>query len=287
MNEAKPLGTTNISTRHVFETMRVIARSQKPLGLHEIADSLDLPPSTAHRALMTLEESGFVSRMRQSARFVQGANLHHLIRSMVAQFPIRAAAADTMREISSDFDVATSLNWRLGWSSMRLASFDGIQESFQQRRIGELRPLHDGIGPSAILLALSSEEQSRYLEEYEAGRIHADVPQSKERIETYRQQMADRKYLELPPADKLGLYWISIPIHRFDRTVGGSLSIGFSMNQRTGSELAVDIDRVREVATRLQRTLDAHPDTTRTQFDGLDPDEFGTVSSPMLARVSL
>ena len=287
MNNREPIRATNSSTRHVFEAMRVIARSEVPLGLPEIADGVGLPPSTAHRALMTLEESGFVSRTRQSARFIPGAMLHHLIRSMVAQFPIRAAAAGTMRRISTDFDVTTSLNWRLGWSSIRLASFEGTHEAFQLRRIGELRPLHDGIGPSAILLSSPTADRDRYLQLCRSGEIHGNAPFRSERFESFARQMSEQSYLELPPSDKLGLYWISIPIHRFDGTAGGSFSVGFSMSQRTGANLAADIEHVRELVRQLQDSLDASSDSTRIYFDSLDPDEFGAESSPSHAPVKL
>lgn len=280
----KTVATTNSSTRHVFETMRIISRSDTPLGLNEIAESLDLPASTAHRALMTLEECGFATRVRQSARFEPGATLHHLIRSMVAQFPIRAASAGALSEISRQFDVTTSLNWRLGWSSMRLASFETAHESFQLRRIGELRPLHDGIGPSAILLALPETERNRYLawirDTVSGAGFNAD------RFETFSRQMADQGYLELPPSDNLGsywilgFYWISMPVHRYDGEVSGSVSAGFSMNQRTGAGLTADIERVRDAFAGLQRDLDTDPESTRTCFDDLEPDAFGADSSP-------
>ena len=282
--DRKPAGATNSSTRHVFETMRTISRSDTPIGLNEIATELDVPASTAHRALMTLEESGFVRRMRQSARFEPGSTLHHLIRSMVAQFPVRAAAAGPLNEISRELGVTTSLNWRLGWSSIRLASFEGMQESFQLRRIGEMRPLHDGIGPSAILLAFPKTERERYLREYVDGGKLRSTGLDLERFETFERQMASEGYLQLPPSHEFGLYWISVPTRRFDGAVGGSFSVGFSMNQRTGAELAADIERVREALARLQDALDSDPPSTKTYFDALDPDAFGVTTSPSLFR---
>ena len=275
---------TNSSTRHVFQALRVMARSDLPLGLIEIASELGLPASTAHRALMTLEESGYVSRVRQSARFEPGAALHHLIRSMVAQFPVRAAAAAPLCALSNRYDVTTSLNWRLGWSSMRLASFEGNQESFQLRRIGELRPLHDGIGPAAILLSLPQSEREQYNRSEFAAR---GAVTTSERINTFACQMADQGFLELPPTDKLGLYWISLPVRRFDGKSGGSISVGFSMNQRTGADLAADIGRIRTSIAQLQSSLDESPASTRCWFDHLSPDQFGALSSPSRSKVSI
>ena len=284
--DRKPAGATNSSTRHVFETMRTISRSDTPIGLNEIATELDVPASTAHRALMTLEESGFVRRMRQSARFEPGSTLLHLIRSMVAQFPVRAAAAGALNEISGELGVTTSLNWRLGWSSIRLASFEGMQESFQLRRIGEMRPLHDGIGPSAILLALPKTERERYLREYvDGGKLRGATGLDLERFETFERQMAELRAISSfrPPTSSASTGY-RFRTRRFDGAVGGSFSVGFSMNQRTGAELAADIERVREALARLQDALDSDPPSTKTYFDALDPDAFGVTTSPSLFR---
>ena len=287
MAEQKQPGAINSSTRHVFGAMREIARSDAPLGLNQIAEVLELPPSTAHRALMTLEESGFAGRVRHSARFVPGASLHHLIRSMVAQFPIRAAAAGKLSGLSRELDVTTSLNWRLGWSSIRLASFEGHQESFQLRRVGELRPLHDGIGPSAILLALPEDERNRYLSMCASGQAKIASPVNEGRTETYSRQMAAQGYLELQPSDKLGFYWISVPVRRFDGSVCGSISVGYSMHQRTGADLTADVERSREVLSELQDQLKADASSTRTHFDDLAPEDFGMMSSPSRAPISI
>ena len=280
MTDRRPVGSTNSSTRHVFEAMRVIARSDVPLGLNEIAASLDLPASTSHRALMTLEESGFVARLRQSARFEPGVALHHLIRSMVRQFEVRAVAAGPLSEISNRFNVTTSLNWRLGWSSIRLATFEGLQESFQLRRIGELRPLHDGIGPSAILLSLESEERDRYFRTSGLVEILGGTSAVAERMAVFSRQLAEQGYLKLSPTDEFGFCWISVPARRHDGTVGGSFSVGFSMSQRAVGELAADIEQVRRELATLQGALDGDPSCTRTHFDAVDPDDLGTTSSP-------
>ena len=284
MDDGNPQGTTNSSTRHVFETLRTIAGSSGPLGLNAIAERLDLPPSTAHRALMTLEECGYVDRVRQAARFEPGATVHHLIRSMVAQFPVRSAAASGLSAMSTDFDVTASLNWRIGWSSIRLASYEGMQESFQSRRIGEIRLLHDGISPSAILFSLPLDEQALYFKQLEH---FGDVARFGDKNDIFASQMAEQGYLELPPIDKLGFYWISTPLKRFDGAIGGSVTVGFSMNQRTGADLASDIERVRSVIEDLQASLDAEQASTKTPFDSIDPADFQMLSSPFRAQTAI
>lgn len=280
MEKKSTAPVTNSSTRHVLEALRIIARSETPLGLKEIAEELDLPPSTAHRALMTLEESGFSTRTSQSARFFAGDILDHLVHSMVAQFPARKSAAPTMRDISAKFDVSTTLNWRLGWSSIRLASYDGKQDSFQRRRIGEIRPLHDGVGPATILMRLTQEERHRYLAAVEAGESDQSETVNKARFTLFQEQMADQGYLELPPKDDYGFHWISTPLLRPDGFVCGSLSAGLPVLLRDEAKLQSDIAGIRKSMAEFQDFLNTDAALTQSHFVGLGEEEFLSESSP-------
>ena len=47
----------NSSAVHVFEVLRLVARTDEPLGVSEISRRLGLPASTVYRALITLEAS--------------------------------------------------------------------------------------------------------------------------------------------------------------------------------------------------------------------------------------
>jgi DNA-binding IclR family transcriptional regulator len=273
---------TNSSTRHVLEAMQIIAQSVEPLGLAEVAERLDLPPSTAHRALMTLEESGFAQRIAHVARFTPGDRLHHLIRSMVALFPIRNVACGPFRDLSEELDVTVSLNWRIGWHSLRLYSIEGSHEAYQLRRIGEARPLHDGIGPVAILAALPEQEREAY------GRFRHD--QAKPfKLSGLAQQVADmtaQGYLTLGPADATSLHWISAPLRRPDGSVVASMSVGFGITAGGRRDMEADIETALARMSDFQQLLDSSTEHTRSPYDALAPHEYRTHSSPSIRRAA-
>lgn len=267
---ASMLPPTNSSTRHVLEALRVIARSEQPLGLTELAEALDLPPSTAHRALMTLEESGFALRVGPSARFSVGINVHHLVRSMVALFPIRQIAQEPMRALSTAMAVTVSLNWRLSWHNMRLLSIEGPHEAFQLRRVGEIRPLHDGIGPATILAALPREEEEEYVAQATRRADLGAISLDREVLAARRREMEERGYLTLPPAADLGLDWLSAPLRRSDGEAVASLSVGFSDRLAAGPHDEAHDREALEHIRRFQELLDAHPKATMSPFASID-----------------
>ncbi|MBY6163518.1 helix-turn-helix domain-containing protein [Mameliella alba] len=262
---------TNSSTRHVIEAMRLIAQSPHPLGLNEIAESMVLPQSTAHRALMTLEESGFAKRSGRTAKLIAGETIHHLIRSMVGLFPARAILADPMRALCESCDVTVSLNWRIGWHSMRLSAFEGTRESYQIRRIGEARPLHLGIGPRTILAALGPAGIEAYQAWWAQSGPRGDepAPDMKDLAALARTVSQDGK-LRLEPTDYSALNWLSYPLRSGTGAVLGSLSVGVVPDRLQDTALAAGID---EEAAAICATLVAAGDKAATPFDDIPPDE--------------
>ncbi|MXW93631.1 MAG: helix-turn-helix domain-containing protein [Rhodospirillaceae bacterium] len=265
---------TNRSTRHLFAAVRAIAQHRKPVGLADLVAELDLPASTVHRALMTLEACGMVKRGDRGARFVAGDMVHHLIRALVAQFPVRRAAAGFLRDLSGSRNVTVSLNHRLGWRSLRLLSFEGTQEAYQLRRVGEARPLHDGIGPATILAALPDDEAAAYLDRCRRSGNFGGAPIDPRRMARQRRELAGAGYISQRPSDYSLLHWAAVPLTAFGGAAIASVSIGFDvergMEGKLESEIAYCVARI----AALQEQLDRDPEATRTPFGTLAPDEF-------------
>lgn len=245
---------TNSSTRHVLEALIIIAQSPRPLGLIEIAERMRLPQSTAHRALMTLEESGFAKRPGRSARLIAGETVHHLIRSMVNLFPARGLLAEQMHDMSLSLDLTVSLNWRVGWHSLRLCSFEGTRESYQIRRVGEARPLHSGVGPTTILAALGPEVIESYLawwpSSQNAGGAVSD-PDRARLAEAARQIAQDGKLFQ-PPTSYSSLGWLSVPLHSAAGAPVGSLSVGQDIQRFDNPSVLAEIEsRCAEISHAL------------------------------------
>ena len=60
------------SAGHVFETLRLVTGAERPLGVAEVARALGLSMSTAHRALMTLQQAGYLRRSGDGPKFEAG-----------------------------------------------------------------------------------------------------------------------------------------------------------------------------------------------------------------------
>src|SRR5258708_38282765 len=90
----------NSSALHVFEALRLIARTDEPLGVSEISRRLRLPASTVYRAPTTLEETDYLARHRHMPRFELGQIPRLLNRSLVHRFRGHAASSHLLRALA-------------------------------------------------------------------------------------------------------------------------------------------------------------------------------------------
>ncbi|MDF7776719.1 helix-turn-helix domain-containing protein [Sphingomonas sp. AOB5] len=152
----------NSSATHVFEVLRLVARTDEPLGVSEISRRLGLPASTVYRALITLEESGYLARDRNMPRYILGQMPQLLNRGLVHRFKLHAASRPHLRVLAERTGETASLTVRLGWYGLRLAGIYGSHDIYHRDRLGEVTPLHANAAGLGILAFLSDAEREDY-----------------------------------------------------------------------------------------------------------------------------
>jgi DNA-binding IclR family transcriptional regulator len=152
----------NSSALHVFQVLRVLSRAREPLGVAEIARRVGLSPSTAHRALITLEEARYLKRAPYSSRFMPGPMTQSLARSLFRHFKLRKDGHPILQELTRTSGATVSLAVRVGWYAMRILVVSPRNLIFAQHRLGETRPLHETVEGRAILAEIDADEASRY-----------------------------------------------------------------------------------------------------------------------------
>lgn len=144
----------NSSALHVFEVLRLVAGTDEPLGVSEISRRVGLPASTVYRALITLEESGYLARHQNMPRYELGQMPQLLNRALVHRFRLHAASRPHLHRLAARTGETTSLIVRLGWYGLRLAGVYGSHDIYHRERLGEVMPLHAGVGGVGILAFL-------------------------------------------------------------------------------------------------------------------------------------
>jgi DNA-binding IclR family transcriptional regulator len=264
----------NTSSETIFEALGELARTPHPIGISELQRSLGEPISSIHRALATLEEAYYAVRYEGTAKFVPGPMCFHLVRALVNRFQIRKAALPTLRALAAVTEGSATLNVRLGWFSLRVASAEGRIDYYQGRRVGEARLLHEDVAPLSMLSASSDRAVADYrafIARRMPSRIHEALSPSLDRIIT---DARERGYVVRPDRERPDRSWAGVPLS--DGTGAPFAAISVVLPEtRTSRRKAPDgaMQDVLAVAADLQRQVLEDAALSQVPFSHIPADE--------------
>lgn len=162
MSNAVSRAVINSSASHVFEVLRFVAEADEPMGVTEISRQMALPASTVYRALVTLEEAGYLSRYQNTPRYEVGQMPQLLNRALFNRFHLHRASRPILRALAHAIGETVSLSVRMGWFGLRISGAYGSNDIYHRDRLGEVVLLHEGLAAPAILSTLSPDDRNRY-----------------------------------------------------------------------------------------------------------------------------
>lgn len=151
----------NKSTRHIFETLSLICKARRPVSLTEVRKALELPTSTAHRALVTLEEAGYIARYRCQFRYLGGLLPRHLTQALFKRFAYRHVFQPHLNRLATETKLTVSLTSRIGWYGMTTMVIEGSRDVHRLSTLGQANLLHEDGGGQIILAHLPDSEIAR------------------------------------------------------------------------------------------------------------------------------
>ena len=242
----------NSSALHVFEVLRLVARTDETLGVSEISRRLGLPASTVYRALITLEESDYLARYQNMPRYELGQMPQLLNRALVHRFRLHAASRPHLRSLSDRTGETTSLTVRLGWYGLRLAGVYGSHDIYHRERLGQVAPLHAEVAGIGILAFLGDADWRSYRSFWEARGSDADW----DAVQTARKDEVAR-----------GATGAALPVRNSSGEVLASLAISASSPPAASEALW------REARDALEAEIAADPAAFDSPFANVPPDD--------------
>jgi IclR family transcriptional regulator, KDG regulon repressor len=215
----------------VVKAIRILDRLRRvgPLTFSEVQRALDLPKSTVHKILATLEQEDFVRRDRETGRYSLGVKLIELGSGARAQLEFRKIALPLMQELSEAIDCTVHLSVLSHRDVLPVEAFESGSKTWPpylfHGGVGIPAPLHATAAGKAILAylddnaalddALGSAPLTRHTP-------HTIVERTKLRGELARIR---KQGYAVSRGEHVELVWgVAAPIHDHDGTVIASLS---------------------------------------------------------------
>jgi IclR family transcriptional regulator, acetate operon repressor len=150
---------SSLTTLRVLE----VVASRQPVAVAEVARLIGRPKSTAQRALVTLEEAGWIRPGgADRTRWTLTARLTELAGRVGNEVGLREAAEPCLTALRDRTDESVSLCVREGDTTVSIAFYEGRQTIRYVAPVGVRLPLHAGGAGKVILAALSKPERDAY-----------------------------------------------------------------------------------------------------------------------------
>lgn len=144
------------------EILRLLGDSDGPVGVTEVAERLQVDPSTAYRLLATLERGGLVAQDADSKKYTVGYGVLEIANGLLRRMSVVTAADHYLRSIAALTSESTHVAVLDGARAVFVARQSGPGVLRVETTVGSSEPAYcTAVGKA--LLAEHSEEELRHL----------------------------------------------------------------------------------------------------------------------------
>jgi IclR family acetate operon transcriptional repressor len=250
------------SAARALRILAAVGDSGRSMGVTEIARTIGTAPGTAFRGLDALQRAGLLLRHVSAPRYGLGPAALGLRQALLARFPIRDMCLPYLRQLASASGEATSLQGRIGWYAVRLATAPGTAEVTSAANLGAAQPLSVDAAGRAILAFLEPNHTTRHFA-WSSARGFA----SQAALERDLAAIRTRGYAQ----DGAGQSAMAFPIRLRYQAFA---SVAIEGSGRAGA--AAKTGSVRqwgEIVRAIEAIVRANPALAHSPFEHLDPDE--------------
>lgn len=142
------------SADRVADVLVAFTRSDRPLGVSQIARDLGLSKAVVHRILQSLASRSLVQVIPGDARYALGPTAVGLGTKAWSQLDVRSLAAPALRRLRDQTRETATLSVLVGNRRIYLDQYESPQEVKMIIEIGPQFPLHSGASSRSILAFL-------------------------------------------------------------------------------------------------------------------------------------
>lgn len=245
-------GTQSID-RTILVLKCLAARNQSGAGMSDVATATGLEPSTAHRILKALLESGLVLQQRSNRRYFLGPVIYDLGLTAAPRFDFQDLYKPVTARIADETGDTVFFSKRSG---LDMVCLDRATGSFPVKAfvtdVGLRRPMGVGAGSLAILASLREKDADGVIESN--ADLYADHDKTLEQV---KGEVADarRRGHVVRAIPRLGVTTLSAAVHDRSRQPFASISVTSITHRMDDEHQAFVMAAIRSEIVQLERRL--------------------------------
>jgi DNA-binding IclR family transcriptional regulator len=225
MREATPQGTYKVQALdRAFAVLDLLGESGTPLGLAQVATSLQLHKSTAHRFLMVLEKHRMVERTA-GGKFRLGLRLFDLGNRAIEQYDLRERAQPHLKRLVAETEETAHLCILEGAHVIYIDKIEPARSVRMITRIGASNPVHCTAVGKAMLAFLPEERITDILGRLRFERYTSHTISTVEALRAEIEKTRRRGYAVDDEEFEEGLRCIAVPVLDAQRLPVAAVSV--------------------------------------------------------------
>ncbi|MCA2965318.1 MAG: IclR family transcriptional regulator [Acidobacteriota bacterium] len=226
--------------------LELLSRSRSGMTLPELAEQTNLPRSSAHYLLVTLERRGYLQRNQRTSRYLFGGQALELAGSILPSLGIRQVASPFLLRLATQTGLTAHLAVRERYAAVLIAKCEGPRPERLPTWVGRRFSLHSTSLGKAMLAHLPAGELEALLAAHPLARHNQHTMVSPKRVQEEAARVAAAGYALDNEEEELGLRCVGAPVRHGDRVLAAVSVCGLAE--------AWDAGRLQELAGQLQHT---------------------------------
>lgn len=230
--------------------LETIAQSRRGMSLSHLSRELQLPKSSTHCLLLTLERHGYLQRNNQTRRYTFGLKFYSLASTALAQMRIRDIAAPLLHSLMKQTGLTVHMAVLEGGEAVLIDKVEPPGLITLATWIGKRMDVHcTGVGKSLIAY-LSESELDSIVIEHRLSRHNENTITSAGKLKNHLALIRKQGYSLDDEEDELGLRCISSAV--LDHTGKAIAAISVA-----GPTSRITAENVHSLANKVKHTAAA------------------------------
>lgn len=200
---------TAVRTLKIFE---LFASRQQPLVLSELAEQLEIPPSSCLLLIRTLLERGYLYEVARRGGYYPTRRLFEYASNIAAHDPVLQRVRPVLEAVREETGETVTLSKIQGTRLIYLLVLDSPQVIRPALTAGTLRPLHSTATGKALLGTLDESSRKSLLEEAGLARLTPKTIVSRSKLEAQIRESLERGWFRNDGESVQELSGIAVPL---------------------------------------------------------------------------
>ena len=235
--------------------MEILSRSDKPMGLPELAEILEVDRSTIHRLMGTLLQRGYVTQDPENKRYTVGYKVISLSRRAIDGHSLRAAAKPYLTQLTEETGESTNLCVPAGEHAVCIDYEASPSPLAVTNDIGIEFLYHATAGGKVILAHMPEEKQKQIIESYELTEFTPRTITTRERLANNLEMIRIQGYGVDDEEHYIGVRCIAAPIRDYSGKVIAALSMSGPSSRITLAKIPEIASIVVNIANQISKSL--------------------------------